>query len=57
MIGLPVGISLMPMTSLGTAGFWWGITISMVIQSIAYFVAVMRTDWDGEAEKVIINRF
>ncbi|XP_064636780.1 multidrug and toxin extrusion protein 1-like [Lineus longissimus] len=54
-VGLPVGISLMLMTDLGTAGFWWGVTCSMVLQSIAFFVVVMRTDWEGEAEKAQIR--
>jgi hypothetical protein len=55
LVGLPIGIPLMFLTSLGTAGFWWGTTVAMCIESVAYFVAVMKTDWDKEAEAVRIG--
>ncbi|XP_064637635.1 multidrug and toxin extrusion protein 1-like [Lineus longissimus] len=50
LVGLPLGISLMFLTDLGTAGFWWGVTLALCIESIAYFTAVMKTDWDKEAQ-------
>ncbi|XP_064637703.1 multidrug and toxin extrusion protein 1-like [Lineus longissimus] len=50
LIGLPAGISMMLLTDLKTAGFWWGMTIAMFCEGIAYFISVYRTDWDKQAK-------
>ncbi|XP_064649545.1 multidrug and toxin extrusion protein 1-like isoform X2 [Lineus longissimus] len=50
MIGLPIGLSLMFLTDLKSAGFWWGLTIGLFIEAIVYIIAVFKTDWEGEAE-------
>ncbi|XP_064621715.1 multidrug and toxin extrusion protein 1-like [Lineus longissimus] len=48
-IGLPAGISLMLLTDLRSAGFWWGMTAGMSCQAVLLFLNVYRTDWVKEA--------
>ncbi|XP_075041570.1 multidrug and toxin extrusion protein 1-like [Mixophyes fleayi] len=44
-VGLPVGISLMFAAKIGILGFWLGILISVLIQTITFLIFVFKIDW------------
>ncbi|XP_064636912.1 multidrug and toxin extrusion protein 1-like isoform X2 [Lineus longissimus] len=46
LIGLPMGIPLMFLTSIETAGYWWGLVAGMLVTGTSLLVIVLRTDWD-----------
>ncbi|XP_064636838.1 multidrug and toxin extrusion protein 1-like [Lineus longissimus] len=54
-VGLPVGLPLMFMTDLQTAGFWWGIVAGKCVENVIYITTVLRTDWEEEANQAQIR--
>ncbi|XP_063792140.1 multidrug and toxin extrusion protein 1-like isoform X2 [Pseudophryne corroboree] len=50
-IGLPVGISLMFAAKIGIIGFWLGILLCALIQSITFLVFVFRIDWNKSSQE------
>ncbi|XP_064650008.1 multidrug and toxin extrusion protein 1-like [Lineus longissimus] len=54
-IGLPVGISLMFLTSLEVLGLYVGLTVGLVIESTVFFIVVYKTDWQGEVQKAQVR--
>ncbi|XP_064640620.1 multidrug and toxin extrusion protein 1-like [Lineus longissimus] len=50
LVGLPVGIPLMFMTDLLSAGYWWGLTIALVVETLPFMIYIYRTDFDKEAQ-------
>ncbi|XP_077397057.1 multidrug and toxin extrusion protein 1-like isoform X2 [Festucalex cinctus] len=54
-IGLPLGITLMFAAKLGLLGFWLGIMISFVLQSIIYFIVIFKIDWDKITEQAVMR--
>ncbi|CDS42655.1 multidrug and toxin extrusion protein 2 [Echinococcus multilocularis] len=45
LIGGPLALCLLLLTDLVVPGFWWGLTVGMVIQVIFYITKCCRIDW------------
>uniref|UniRef100_A0A669CY69 Multidrug and toxin extrusion protein n=1 Tax=Oreochromis niloticus TaxID=8128 RepID=A0A669CY69_ORENI len=51
-IGLPTGASLMFAAKMGIVGFWTGLTVCVLVQSIFFITFLCRLDWKKAAEEV-----
>ncbi|KAM4664039.1 multidrug and toxin extrusion protein 1-like [Discoglossus pictus] len=54
-IGLPVGISLMFAAKFGIIGFWLGILLCAMIQSVAFITFVFKIDWKKASEEAQVR--
>uniref|UniRef100_A0A668SJ31 Multidrug and toxin extrusion protein n=1 Tax=Oreochromis aureus TaxID=47969 RepID=A0A668SJ31_OREAU len=52
-IGLPTGVSLMFAAKMGVVGFWTGLTVCVLVQSIFFITFLCRLDWKKAAEEVL----
>ncbi|KAI0220144.1 Multidrug and toxin extrusion protein 2 [Lamellibrachia satsuma] len=50
-LALPIGIPLMFLTSLRSAGYWWALAGNLILQAFVISSVVMRTDWSYQVEK------
>jgi hypothetical protein len=39
------------------AGFWWGVVAGKMVENVIYLATVIKTDWQKEANEVIIIFF
>uniref|UniRef100_A0A668SJ55 Multidrug and toxin extrusion protein n=1 Tax=Oreochromis aureus TaxID=47969 RepID=A0A668SJ55_OREAU len=54
-IGLPTGASLMFAAKMGIVGFWTGLTVCVLVQSIFFITFLCRLDWKKAAEETPIS--
>ncbi|XP_030592955.1 multidrug and toxin extrusion protein 1-like [Archocentrus centrarchus] len=54
-IGLPIGVSLMFAAKMGIAGFWVGLTVCVLVQSIFFITFLCRLDWKKAAEEAQVR--
>lgn len=52
-VGLPIGGALMFSSNWGLQGIWLGLFIGLMLGATGFLVLILRTDWSGEAEKVL----
>ncbi|VDO06057.1 unnamed protein product [Rodentolepis nana] len=51
LIGGPLGISLLLLTDLGVAGFWYGLSAGTGSEAIIYIIIILRIDWNKMCKK------
>ncbi|KAK2173132.1 hypothetical protein NP493_901g00082 [Ridgeia piscesae] len=51
LLALPIGIPLMFLTWLRSAGYWWALTGNLILQAIILFCVVSRTNWPYQVVK------
>ncbi|XP_033754806.1 multidrug and toxin extrusion protein 2-like [Pecten maximus] len=49
-VALPICIPMLLLTDIGVYGAWWGVIVSSALQAVTYFLKILRTDWEKEAE-------
>eukprot|EP00731_Ephydatia_muelleri_P014796 Em0008g516a len=54
-IGLPIGISLALVTCRGAEGLWIGLFCGAFVETIAFIIILMCTNWEKEAAKAIFS--
>ncbi|CAI5679137.1 unnamed protein product [Oreochromis niloticus] len=54
-IGLPTGASLMFAAKMGIVGFWTGLTVCVLVQSIFFITFLCRLDWKKAAEEAKVR--
>uniref|UniRef100_I3J610 Multidrug and toxin extrusion protein n=1 Tax=Oreochromis niloticus TaxID=8128 RepID=I3J610_ORENI len=54
-IGLPTGVSLMFAAKMGVVGFWTGLTVCVLVQSIFFITFLCRLDWKKAAEEAKVR--
>lgn len=54
-VGLPIGVCLALLTSLGTLGMWIGLTIGIMAQCFIYVIILFTLNWNKLAEKAMKN--
>ncbi|KAL3995894.1 thyrotropin subunit beta [Sarotherodon galilaeus] len=54
-IGLPIGVSLMFAAKMGVVGFWTGLTVCVLVQSIFFITFLCRLDWKKAAEEAKVR--
>ncbi|XP_077578249.1 multidrug and toxin extrusion protein 1-like [Stigmatopora nigra] len=52
-IGCPIGVALMYFAKLDILGFWLGLFICVVLQSIFYIVLITKFNWKGITEEAL----
>ncbi|KAM9812965.1 multidrug and toxin extrusion protein 1-like [Syngnathus typhle] len=52
-IGLTLGVTLMFVVKLRILGFWLGILICIVLQSIIYIIIIFKLDWERMTEEAV----
>ncbi|XP_077867668.1 multidrug and toxin extrusion protein 1-like [Saccoglossus kowalevskii] len=57
LIGLPIGFFLIFVVKTGMVGYWIGIFLASVCQSLFYDIAITRIDWVQEAEKAHMRAY
>ncbi|KAI0209346.1 Multidrug and toxin extrusion protein 1 [Lamellibrachia satsuma] len=50
-LALPIGIPLMFLTWLRSAGYWWALAGNLILQAFVLLCVVMRTDWSYQVKK------
>ncbi|VDD81124.1 unnamed protein product [Mesocestoides corti] len=51
LVGGPIGLCLLLLTDLSVAGFWWGLTAGMGLESIIYVILILKIDWNDMCTK------
>ncbi|XP_061764645.1 multidrug and toxin extrusion protein 1-like [Nerophis ophidion] len=54
-IGLPIGVSLMFAAGMGIIGFWTGLTVCVLMQSIFFIIFLYKLDWKKVAEEALLR--
>ncbi|KAM8934359.1 multidrug and toxin extrusion protein 1-like [Pelodytes ibericus] len=54
-IGLPIAISLMFAAKIGIIGFWIGVLLCGMLQSIAFLIFVYKIDWKKASEEAQVR--
>ncbi|ELU15421.1 hypothetical protein CAPTEDRAFT_224570 [Capitella teleta] len=52
-LALPIGIPLMFLTSLRSAGYWWALALNLILQATVLTIIVYRTDWKTQASNAM----
>lgn len=55
LIGIPLGAFLTFALRIGVAGLWWGLFAGLTSVATIGVVALLRTDWDAEAQRALIR--
>ncbi|KAM8835001.1 multidrug and toxin extrusion protein 1-like [Synchiropus picturatus] len=55
LVGLPVGLPLMFLTDMGILGFWSGILISVVVQSLFFSLFLWKLDWKEATAEALVR--
>eukprot|EP00002_Diphylleia_rotans_P033815 TRINITY_DN7226_c0_g1_i1.p1 TRINITY_DN7226_c0_g1~~TRINITY_DN7226_c0_g1_i1.p1 ORF type:complete len:608 (-),score=124.62 TRINITY_DN7226_c0_g1_i1:239-2062(-) len=53
-VGTPVGAMLTFIADVGVTGLWWGLCIGLGVLSVAFAIALARTDWPAAAANAVV---